>query len=65
MLPHPEDRGKDLGVINIANMLPYVLAAALGGVVINMLGGYVTLYALVAVTGVIAALAVWPIKSVK
>ncbi|GAA1721091.1 MFS transporter [Fodinicola feengrottensis] len=65
VLPHPEDRGKDLGVINIANMLPYVLAAALGGVVINMLGGYVTLYALVAVTGVIAALAVWPIKSVK
>jgi MFS family permease len=65
VLPNPADRGKDLGVINIANMLPYVLGAALGGVVINQLGGYVTLYVLVAVTGLIAALTVWPIKSVK
>ena len=65
VLPRPEDRGKDLGVINIANMLPYVLAAALGGLVITELGGYVTLYLLVVVTGVIAALTVRPIKRVR
>lgn len=64
VLPSAEDRGKDLGVINIANTLPYVLAAALGGLVINELGGYVTLYLLVLVTGVLAALTVRPIKSV-
>ena len=64
VLPHADDRGKDLGVINVANTLPYLLAAALGTVVINHLGGYRTLYLLVLVTGSVAALTVQPIKSV-
>ncbi|MBQ1443552.1 MAG: MFS transporter [Renibacterium sp.] len=65
VLPNAEDRGKDLGVINIANTLPYVLAAALGGLVINEFGGYFVLYFLVLVTGVLAALTVRPIRSVR
>jgi MFS family permease len=63
VLPHPEDRGKDLGVINIANVLPYVLTGLIGGVVINAFG-YPTLMVLVLVTAVIAALTVRPIKGV-
>lgn len=65
VLPRAEDRGKDLGVINVANTLPYLLAAVLGSVVINHLGGYVTLYLLVLATAIIAALTVRPIKSVR
>lgn len=69
VLPRAEDRGKDLGVINIANNLPYVFAGALGGVVIAVFGrddlGYPVLYALSLVTALIAALTVQPIKSVR
>ncbi|GIG68482.1 MFS transporter [Phytomonospora endophytica] len=65
VLPRAEDRGKDLGVIQIANTVPYVFAAAVGGVVINQLGGYVTLYMLVLATAVLAALCVGPIKGVR
>lgn len=64
VLPRAEDRGKDLGVINIANVLPYVLAAAVGGVVINSFG-YPTLMVLVLITGLIAAATVQPIKGVQ
>ncbi|MFT4298655.1 MAG: MFS transporter [Aeromicrobium sp.] len=64
VLPDAHDRGKDLGIIGVANILPYVLAAALGGVVIN-LWGYPTLYVLVLVTGLLAAAAVQPIRAVR
>lgn len=65
VLPHAEDRGKDLGVIQIANVLPFVFGSALGGVLINSLGGFSTLYLTMVVTGVAAALFVLPIKAVR
>jgi MFS family permease len=65
VLPAAEDRGKDLGVINIANNLPYLITPLIGAPVIGSLGGYPTLMMLVLVTAVIAALTVQPIKSVR
>jgi MFS family permease len=69
VLPNPEDRGKDLGIINIANNLPYVLAGGLGGVIIDGFGrdrlGYPVLFGLSLVTALLAALTVRPIKSVR
>jgi MFS family permease len=69
VLPSAEHRGKDLGIINIANNLPYVLAGALGGLVIALFGrdqfGYPALYLLSVLAAVIAALTVQPIKSVR
>ena len=69
VLPRAEDRGKDLGVINIANNLPYVFASVLAGGVIALFGrdhlGYPVLYGLSVVTAVVAAFTVQPIKSVK
>ncbi|WP_229054192.1 MFS transporter [Aeromicrobium sp. Leaf350] len=64
VLPSAEHRGKDLGIIGVANVLPYVLAAALGGIVINV-WGYPTLYVLVLVTALLAAASVQPIRSVR
>ncbi|HEX6446750.1 MAG TPA: MFS transporter [Streptosporangiales bacterium] len=67
VLPRAADRGKDLGVINIANNLPYALAPAIGGPLIAGLGvvtGYTVLYLLVLVTAVVAAVTVLPIRSV-
>jgi MFS family permease len=65
VLPKAEDRGKDLGIINIANNLPYALTPVIAAPVIDHLGGYPVLYLLVLATAVIAALTVQPIKSVR
>ncbi|MFD8987275.1 MFS transporter [Streptomyces goshikiensis] len=46
VLPTAEDRGRDLGVINIANALPQVLAPVIAAPVVSHLGGYTSLYAL-------------------
>lgn len=69
VLPTAADRGKDLGVINIANNLPYVFASVLAGGVIALFGrddlGYPVLFGLSALTAVIAAFTIQPIKSVR
>ncbi|GAA3396518.1 MFS transporter [Cryptosporangium minutisporangium] len=69
VLPSAQDRGKDLGVINIANNLPYVFAGVMGGAVLTFFGrddwGYPVLYALSLITALLAALTVQPIKSVR
>jgi MFS family permease len=65
VLPSAEGRGKDLGVINLANTGPYVLAPVIAAPVVTSLGGYPVLYVLVLVTGLIAAATVRPIKSVS
>jgi MFS family permease len=64
VLPAAADRGKDLGVINIANSLPQVLAPAVAAPVIAWLGGYQTLYVVAAVIGLAGALLVRRIRSV-
>ncbi|MFG2713127.1 MFS transporter [Streptomyces goshikiensis] len=46
VLPTAEDRGRDLGVINVANALPQVLAPVIAAPVVSHLGGYTALYAL-------------------
>ena len=48
VLPAAVDRGKDLGVINIANAAPQVLAPALAAPIVATLGGYPVLYGLTA-----------------
>jgi MFS family permease len=63
VLPSAEDRGKDLGVIGIANVLPYAVTGLIGGIVIESFG-YPALMVLVLVTAVLAAASVAPIRSV-
>src|SRR5207302_1711335 len=53
VLPSPATRGKDLGIINIANALPDVIAPPLAAVLINLYGqdsptGYRLLFTLAA-----------------
>ncbi|MFJ8827093.1 MFS transporter [Streptomyces sp. NPDC102467] len=64
VLPAALDRGKDLGVINIANSLPQVAAPALAAPLVNQLGGYRTLYLVAAAVGLVGALLVRNIKAV-
>lgn len=71
VLPNAEDRAKDMGVVNIANALPQVLAPALAGLIIASLKtadsfdtAYMALYGLAAVVTVTGSLLVTKIKSV-
>jgi MFS family permease len=70
VLPRPEDRAKDLGVVNIANALPQVLAPVVAGVVIASLKAqgydvaYQVLYLAGAAVTVLGAVLVLRIKGV-
>jgi MFS family permease len=64
VLPSARDRAKDLGVINIANSLPQVIAPAIAAPVVKVLGGYPVLYVLAAAVTLVGAVLVKKIKSV-
>ncbi|MFJ9414151.1 MFS transporter [Streptomyces sp. NPDC101227] len=64
VLPAAAHRGKDLGIINIANSLPQVAAPALAAPIVNHLGGYRVLYAVAAAIGLVGAVLVRRIRGV-
>lgn len=64
VLPKALDRGKDLGVINVANALPQVAAPALAAPIVTHLGGYRVLYGLAAAVGLAGAILVGRIRGV-
>jgi MFS family permease len=64
VLPSARDRAKDLGVINIANSLPQVIAPAIAAPVVKVLGGYPVLYTLAAVVTLAGAVLVKKVKAV-
>ena len=80
VLPGAEDRGKDLGVINIANALPQVLAPVLAGVLLAIVEasggavdtdghgfsvGYLVLYGVAFGSSVLGSVFVTRIKGVR
>lgn len=64
VLPSAASRGKDMGVINVANSLPQVIAPLIAFPLVAFFGGYVTLYVVAAVIGLLGAVFVVKIKSV-
>nr|WP_320776900.1 MFS transporter [Streptomyces sp. CRN 30] len=64
VLPSAADRGKDLGLVNVANALPQVAAPALAAPLVTHLGGYRVLYAVAAVIALAGAALVGRIRSV-
>ncbi|WP_349901820.1 MFS transporter [Parafrigoribacterium humi] len=65
VLPAAQNRGKDLGIMNIATAVPQALAPLLGAFIVAVLVGFQGLFILAAVTTVLGALAVLPIRSVR
>lgn len=63
VLPAARDRGKDLGVINIANAMPQVLAPAFAAGVLAIGLGYRGLYLLAALVSVLGSVLVVRIRS--
>ncbi|MBB4949362.1 MFS family permease [Kitasatospora gansuensis] len=64
VLPKAEDAARDMGVLNIANAGPQILAPFVASAVVG-LGGYTPLFVLGALLSVLGALAVRPIRSVR
>ncbi|MEU5311837.1 MFS transporter [Streptomyces sp. NPDC021562] len=64
VLPKALDRGKDLGVINVANALPQVAAPVLAAPIVTYLGGYRMLYLVSAAIGLAGAALVGRIRGV-
>ena len=64
VLPSAAARAKDLGIINIANSGPQVLAPAIAAPLVSQLGGYPTLFLSMAVITVLGSAFVWKIRSV-
>jgi len=64
VLPRAIDRGRDLGVINIANSAPQVLAPVIAAPIVTGVGGYTGLYLLTAAVTLLSAVLVTRIRSV-
>jgi MFS family permease len=64
VLPAAADRARHLGVINIANAAPQVLAPVIAAPIVTQLGGYPMLYTTVAVVTGLAGILVRRIRSV-
>jgi MFS family permease len=64
VLPTALDRGRDLGVINVANSLPQVIAPLIAYPFVAFWGGYVSLYVAAAAIGLLGAVFVVKIKGV-
>jgi MFS family permease len=65
VLPRSEDAARDLGVLNIANAGPQVLAPLFAAIIIEHLGGYPVLFIAGGCCGVAAAVAVMQVRSVR
>ena len=64
VLPTATARGKDLGILNIANSAPQVLGPAVAAVLVTQLGGYPALYLATAAVTIGGSLLVLKVRSV-
>ncbi len=65
VLPDPETRGKDLGIMNIATAVPQAIAPLIGAGVVAMMGGFMGLFIMSGVFAFAGALAVARVKAVR
>ncbi len=65
VLPSARDRGKDMGIVNIASTLPQVIAPLVGLFLVSTLHNYLLFYAFAGVAALLGALLIPRIKSVQ
>lgn len=64
VLPEPENRGKDLGIMNIALAVPQAFGPIVGALVIVVFGGFEAMFIAAAVLSMLGALAVLRVRGV-
>jgi MFS family permease len=65
VLPTATDRGKDIGLINMAIFLPMILSPLMAGITLSAMHSYLVLFSFLAVATFLAALLILPIKTVR
>lgn len=65
VLPRREDAARDLGILNIANAGPQIIAPLVAALVIDNLGGYRSLFAAGGLVAIAGAFAILPVRSVR
>src|SRR2546421_344255 len=65
LLPSANARGKDLGVINIANAFPQIVGVSIAATVVNTFHSYTLLFVLAAILALLGAGLIQRIKSVR
>jgi len=65
VLPRREDTARDMGVLNVANAGPQIVAPFLAAFIIGHLGGYPALFVGGGVVAIAGALAIGPVRSVR
>ncbi|MEU7033818.1 MFS transporter [Streptomyces sp. NPDC046237] len=65
VLPKAEDAARDMGVLNVANAGPQIVAPFVASLIVSLSGGYTALFVVAAVLSVLGALAVRPIRTVR
>lgn len=65
VLPSHGDRGKDMGVFNIANSLPQVFLPIIAVVTVGAFHNYTALFLIVAVAALLSGLLIQPIKGAR
>ncbi|MBT2401982.1 MFS transporter [Streptomyces sp. ISL-100] len=65
VLPSAEDAARDMGVLNIANAGPQIIAPFVASAVVTVLGGYAGLFLVGGALSLLGALAILPIRSVR
>ncbi|GLX37080.1 MFS transporter [Streptomyces roseochromogenus] len=65
VLPNAEDAARDMGVLNVANAGPQIVAPFIASVIVSVSGGYTALFVAAAALAVAGALAVRPIRGVR
>lgn len=64
VLPNAEDRAKDLGILNIANTLPQVIAPVLAGVLVSAVG-YQLVFGIAMALALVSAVVLKPIQRAR
>ncbi|MEV7520617.1 MFS transporter [Streptomyces sp. NPDC091371] len=65
VLPSADDAARDMGVLNIANAGPQIIAPFVASAIVTALGGYTPLFLVGGALSLIGALAILPIRGVR
>ena len=65
VLPRNEDTARDMGLLNVANAGPQIVAPFLAAFIIGHLGGYPALFIGGGIVAIAGALAIGPVRSVR
>lgn len=65
VLPNTHDCGKDLGLMSTAIFLPLIVSPVIGAFILNMFHSFTVLFTIAAISSILAAVLIVPIKAVQ